>query len=363
MKRTEPLKKRRLALIIIDVFIMIVLIINLNLIVFDALFELEIVNTFFRQNLSAFYFWYDSNIHAYFYEIDLAFISVFLAEFFVSWAISVARKEYHKWFFYPIFHWYDLIGCIPIGSLRFVRILRVFSILVRMHNLRLINLFKTYIFVKAKKYYDIIVEEVSDRVVVNVLNGVQEEIATGGPVMDDILKKVIRPKEEVIVEWVARRIEYALRTTIIQHKEEIEKYVDYAITEGLQKNASVRTIDRLPLVGRAVNQIVDETISNVVYNIIETGMNDLASKKNRRILKESTDILLSSLEMRDQDEQLNKVLTEISHDVIEIVKKQVMVKKWKLKEMAEKDVDETERDSVEFLLNDDDLEKELEEKA
>ena len=291
-------------------------------------------------------------IHSNFNTIDLAFVAVFLSEFIFSWILAIIQKIYHKWFFYPFLHWYDLIGCIPVGSLRFVRILRVFSILVRLQNLKIIDLTNTYIFSNLKKYYSIVVEEISDRVVVNVLEGFQEEISSGGPVVDNIINEVIRPKKALLVEWISRRLEHALERDVLIRKNEIEDYVETLITESLGKNTELKTIELLPVLGKKITETIESAITNIINSIIEKGLTDLASYKNRAIVKDATDLVINSIEHKDEESDLNEIFSNISIEVIEIIKKQVQIQKWKLKEDTERGADVNETEGIEFLMAD-----------
>lgn len=352
MNFKETLKSKYSILVFIDILMMVLLVINLSMIIFDWIFSVSLVNILLKEHVPDFYAIYYEHIHINFNVIDLAFVSVFLSEFIFSWILAVIQKVYSKWFFYPFLHWYDLIGCIPIGSFRFVRIFRVFSILIKLQNLNIIDLTNTYLYTKLKKYYGIMVEEVSDRVVVNILEGVQEEISSGGPVVDNIINEVIRPKQELLVEWISRRLENALERDVLIRKDEIDAYVKKVISESLQKNAELKTIRQMPVMGKMITETIENAISNIINNIIESTLTDLASYKNRALIKDATDVIINSIEHKDEEPHLNEIFSDISIDVIEIIKKQIQIKKWKLKEEAERDADIEGVKSIEFLLAD-----------
>ena len=119
-------------LFILD-FVMLVLIIsNLFCLVFDTFFENRIVQDLLFWAFPGFTEFYKSQIHPNFLVYDLIFVSVYLSEFVLRWIIAIRRKTYYRWFFYPFVHWYDLIGCIPVGAFRWLRLLRVFSIVYRL---------------------------------------------------------------------------------------------------------------------------------------------------------------------------------------------------------------------------------------
>ena len=352
MNLKETLRNKYSVLVVIDLLMMVLLMANLTLIIFDWIFTIGFVNTLFANHLPDFYAFYDTYIHQNFYTIDLVFVIIFLCEFTLSWILSIIQRIYSKWFLYPIFHWYDLAGCIPVGSLRFLRILRIFSILVRLQNLKVIDLTSTYLGKRLKKYYAIIVEEISDRVVVNILEGVQDEISNGGPVLDNILARVIRPRQELIVEWASRRIQHVVDNEVLLKKEEINAYVKKLISESLKKNDELKALEQVPFVGKKITETIGHAISGVINNIIDQALADMASYRNRLLISESTNMILNSIEHKDGDTSLNKIFTDIPVEVIEIIKEQVMIKKWKLKEAAERGADEAEKSSIEFLMTD-----------
>ncbi len=344
-------------LVLIDLVMMLLLFANLTLIVFDWLFAVSVINYAFSEYLPVFHAYYDANIHQNFSLIDLAFVSVFLGEFALSWVLAIINRAYHRWYYYPFLHWYDLLGCIPVGSMRFLRILRFISITVRLQKLQVIDFFDSYLGKKIGKYYSIIVEEVSDRVVVNILEGVQDELTHGGPVVDRIIKDVIRPRQQLIVEWISKRLAYVADRDLVQKKEEINNYVKELVKEGIKSNPEVKALERVPVMGKMAKEAIERTISSTILAMMNQVMNDLASYRNRLLINDSADLILNAIEFRDDDTALNKMFIEIPVEVLEIVKDQVKVKKWKIKAEAEKESSELEQAGIEFLMTDEVAEK------
>ena len=352
MNKSSGIKVNFYVAITIDIIMMVLLLINLSLIIFDWLFTIPFVSNLLEAHLPGFYQFYYHEIHLNFAAIDLIFVISFLTEFMLSWILAIVQRVYYKWFFYPFLHWYDLIGCIPVGSLRFLRILRVFSILIRLQNLKIVDLSKTYIFKTLRKYYGIVVEEVSDRVVVNILEGIQEEIDEGGPVVDTIINDVIRPRQDILVEWISRRLEYALERDVMIKKKELDAYVADLISDSLAKNEELKTLAQIPVMGKLVTETIENAITNIINNILEKAIADLASYKNRELIRETTDVIMNSIEFQDDDEKLNDVFKHISIDALEVVKKQVQVQKWKLKEEAKSEASGMEEQNIDLLMSD-----------
>ncbi len=352
-KIKEALRNRYSVLVIIDLLVMMLLIVNLTLILFDWIYSISLFNSFFERLTPEFHGFYDVQIHQRFHEIDLIFVAVFLGEFMLSWILAIINKVYYKWFFYPFAHWYDLMGCIPVSSFRFLRVLRVFSILMRLQNLGIIDLTDTYLYAQFRKYYDIVVEEISDRVVVKVLEGVQDEIRGGGPVVESIVKNVIRPRQDQLVRWISRRMQAIVEREVLIKREEIESYVDELIRESLKSNSEMRTIENLPFMGKVITETIERTISDIINNAITQMLTDMASYKNEVLVKDVSEVILGTIEFESEEPEDDAIFKEIAIEVLDVVKDQVNVKQWKLKEEAERNASISEKGTIQLLMVED----------
>ena len=320
--------------VLVDILMMALLGLNLILIVFDAFFSAGFINKFFAQHTPGFYHFYDSLIHVNFLRIDIAFIIIFLTEFFISWSIAVYRKIYFKWFFYPFLHWYDLLGCIPLDAMRFVRIFRIYSIVYRLQKLGLINVSNTYLGKMVKKYYDIIMEEISDRVIVDILKGVQEEVTSDGEVIDTIVNQVLLPKRELITEWLTYNVQKTAMRYRSQYHEDLQGYVDELIHNAVEQNEEIATIERVPVVGKVVVTTVQKAVSNIVFNVMDQLLQDLSGDHSKVIVREVIDDGLDALAHSEEDLLLQKVIADVLVKSLDIIKDHVKIQQWKLREEA-----------------------------
>ena len=179
--------------LLVDFILVALLLVNLLLIIFDWLFAADAIRDLLEGAMPVFTKWYGNVVHPNFILIDLAFVAVFLTDFIVSWIGAMVKGLYHRWFFYPFIHWYDLLGCIPLAGFRFLRLLRVISILYRLHRTGILNLADTLPGRTISKYYEVLLEEVSDRVIIKMLSDAQEEVSHGGPLLDSIISDVLEP--------------------------------------------------------------------------------------------------------------------------------------------------------------------------
>lgn len=337
MNISNLLKNRNVRVIIIDLFMLSVLVINLNLIIFDWIFTSAAVKGLLLKHTPGFFHFYNDNIHSDFLIIDLAFVAIYIIELIIRWIIAIAKKTYYKWWFYLFVHWYDVLGCIPVGSMRFLRILRVISILIRLQSLEVIDLTKTFLYDRGSKYLNMIIEEISDRVVVNVLDGIQDEVRKGNPVSDRVITEIIMPHKTSLVEWLSYRLQKISNNAHAKYKEDIQQYVNKRISDAVDENKEIKAIGLIPIFGSAAVGSLEKIISDIVFSVVNGIIEDLASENNKIIVEDVTDITLDTLLLeQESDQRLNEIIKDITVQSIELIKEQVKVKQWKIREMEER---------------------------
>ncbi len=326
-------QKKELGYASLDLVMLYILLLNLTFIAFDWIFESQMVQDTLHEYTPTFYYTYSKHIHRNFNLIDLVFITIYLAEFFFRWGVSIYHQRFHKWFFFPFVYWYDLLGCIPAASFRMLRLLRVGIILYRWQRNGIIDLKETYLGKTVIKYYDIIMEEITDKVIVNILGTVQDEIRVGSPLTDKIINEVIRPRKEVLVEWISHRISTATQHVQSRHHHEIRRYVDIRVTESMVENPEVMGINKIPLVGSLVTSRLQSAVSDIVYGVINRIIEDLSSVRSREAVDDVAEALFEAIIQPEKDQHLNQVAIDMVVQSLELIKQQVMIKQWKLKEL------------------------------
>lgn len=329
---SSPLKFRRLATrvekasIIVDIGMILLVCVNLALILFDGLFHIGMFRDLLASLSPGFHDLYRDTVHANFLLIDLCFVAVYLTEFSIRWVLAIVNRTHHRWFFFPFVRWYDLLGCIPIGAFRWLRILRIISLLHRLQRIGLIDLSQTYIGQTVIKYYSILVEEISDRVVINVLNGAQDEIRLGSPLFHRIESDVLRPRQDAIVGVIARRVANAVAQSHQHFQQPLADYLMHLTDEAILRTSNGRRLAAIPVAGpRAINLLKDN-IREIGVALLDQLADDISAENNRDALK---DIINELIEAGTGDgEHLNELIRDTIIDVLDQVKTQVAVKKW-----------------------------------
>ena len=308
---------------------MVVLVtINLLWIVFDWLFASTWIASGIHWLSPAFHDFYAEHVHPNFVVYDLMFVAVYVVELLLRWAVAIVQKTYHRWFFYPFVHWYDVLGCIPIGSFRFLRILRVISIVYRLQRLGVIDIREMYLYQVAQKYIGIVTEELSDRIVVNVLSGVQSQLQKGSPVAHEIQDQVLKPQREELVLWLGSRLGHAIDYAYDEHESEVRDYLKIMVHESLQRNSNVKLLHNVPVVGGQVQTAIEGMSVELVEDILITLLSDLADPERRLLANIINSLLDSPIDPEAQN--LWPILQNAIIDSLELVKKEIRKQQWKL---------------------------------
>jgi hypothetical protein len=325
-------KNRELLWVLVDVVMLVLIIANLALIIFDWMFEQPSFQSVLETWTPGFHAFYDRTVHAHFFFYDLAFVAVFLTEIAVRWGVAIYRQTYHRWFFYPFVHWYDVIGCIPVSSFRSLRILRIFAMIPKMQRLGIVDLTDTYAYETFRKYRDIAVEEITDRVAVRIIGSVQQEIRASGPVTNRIAEEVIEPQREALIASITRRLQEATTKAYGSYREDFQAYVDRVIADAVNKNREIGMIAQVPGVGGMISRLLEQAISDIVYNVIDQMMADIASRENDELIAQITEISTDAVLSGEYDRELNRILRDLILESLDLVKEEVKVQEWKLRE-------------------------------
>ncbi|GAA0858071.1 ion transporter [Aliiglaciecola litoralis] len=309
--------------LLLDLCMLGLLLINLIWIIFDSLYA----TAFFKQALgmiSQDWVIAYAPVHANFLLIDLVFIAIFLSEFMLRWIAAVVRKTYFRWYFFPFIHWYDLVGCIPLGAARIFRFLRIFSILHRLHKYQIIDLRRTAVFRFIAFYYDVFVEELSDRIVVKVLSDAQKDLAAGSPLIEDISQKVLVTRLPIITKWAASVMSHIGES--IEHDEHgksVRSHVNSSVGKAVRRNAQISTLKLVPVLGGTIEKTLEGAITDIVTQSIVNLLKDMTPEKIDDFVEHGLGRFTS------EDEQLDQEVLAVVNECIELLKLHVAQQRWK----------------------------------
>jgi hypothetical protein len=284
---------------------------------FDEQIEPRLAVNYFRG------FNLDGRLIDNFWRIDLPFLILFWIEFMVRWFLAIRRRTYAKWYFFPIFYWYDLLSLIPVTALRPLRLLRVVSIYMRLRQSDLSQVGKDFLSRGVAYISGIITEEVSDRVAVRILDEYREEIVDGTHVR--IARSTVEPRREEIERVLVGQIR-----AILTDEETIERFrhlLQLNLANAVEESESLRSLPVPHVVVKPVVSTVGEVLLDTTLETISTTLDSVEGQEAVQALADS---ILESVFYGPALAELEALAKDISLQVIDHMKEVVAVKKWAL---------------------------------
>ncbi|MFM9269739.1 ion transporter [Halomonas elongata] len=325
-RTTSPALER--AHLVWDLFIIVLVIANLALLLFDSLFLLPPLNAAFEAVTPGLHGAYDEHIHANFLTIDLAFVAVFLLDVLLGWAVAIAERHYHRWFFYPFVHWYDVLGCIPLGGFRLLRILRVISLLHRLQRMGLIDVRRWYLYSVVAKYYDILLEELTDRIAIRMLDNVQQELRAGDGLSAPVIERVVEPRKQALIREISQRLEGMAGDTYTHNRDDILRYVRGLVGRTLSESPEFKRITRLPLGGQLARGL-EASLSDLACHLVDEALAGLKSTEFSTLVEQLAESGFDA--WLHTDPQTEQITEQVLVDMLELLKEQIAVKGWQHK--------------------------------
>ena len=265
----------------------------------------------------------DGRLVDHFLKIDLPFLVLFWIEFFARWGVAIRRRRYARWYFFPIFYWYDLLSLIPVTALRPLRLLRIVSIYMRLRKSELSRVGKDFVSRGVAYISNIITEEVSDRVAVRILTEFGEEIGDGTHVR--IARAAVEPRRAEIERVLVTQIR-----SILTNEETIDRFrrlLELNLENAVEESASLRA---LPLPHMVVKPVVRAVGEVILETTLETITSTVDSPDGQEAVQAVAASILDELFEGPALAEIESLAKEISLQVIHQMKDVVMVKKWSL---------------------------------
>ena len=348
------LRQKGSGYLVIDLIMLLLVSVNITLFIFYWIYDYSRIRNYVAEQIPDLHAVL-SPLYEEFPLIDLVFVTIFLTEFTVRWIIAIRRKIYHRWFFFPFVYWYDLIGSLPFGSFRFLRILRIFALLHRLNKMKVLDVRDTYFYTRYQKYRAILVEEVSDRVVLNVLSGIQKEVREGLPVTDRIFTQVLEPYRPVLIQWVSQRLRAVTEQSHVRYRADLEDYFDRKIHQAVYANPEIDQLRAVPVLGPQVARTLESAIQDITFNVINGVFQDMATEDQQSLLDELSALVVDTILHEDRktdNEAINSIMQRMVLQSLEVVKDHVRVQEWKLRSRAKAEGFDTVAEPMEGDLED-----------
>ncbi|MDO6788154.1 ion transporter [Cobetia marina] len=311
-----------------DLFIIVLVIANLALLLFDSLFLIPPLNTAFEAVAPGLHAAYEQNIHANFLSIDLAFVAVFLLDVLAGWAVAIAERRYHRWFFYPFIHWYDVLGCIPLSGFRLLRVLRVISLLFRLQRLGMIDVRRWYLYGVAAKYLDILLEELTDRISLRMLDNVQQQLRDSDDLSSSVIERVVEPRKQALIQEISLRLETMAGDIYTQNRDDTLRYVRGLVSRTLAESPELQRVSRLPM-GTQLTKGLESSLSDLACHLVDEALVGLRSKEFSALVGHLAESGFDAWARTDP--RTEQITEQVLIDMLELLKERIAVKSWQKK--------------------------------
>lgn len=312
--------------LIYDAFMMVLIVINLVCLGLNAFFLSSFGGWLFGfLKLSAFLQFYREQLSPWVDTIDSWFISYLVIELLVRWFVAIVRKHHKRWFFFPFIHWYEILAIIP--QLRFLRLLRAGVIAYRLHQMGF-KVVPDNIRRKLVFYYRVIMEELSDRVVLTVLDGVKYELTTSSS-HKKIIHDLVDHHRQLFTVTLAELLQESLAKGLREQQPIIADYVGKVVIQSIEDTPELTQLLRLfPLVGNRIEQQI-QSIGQRLGENISVGLIQPFTEGSSQHPNPAYQLIANEVgEININNHHLEQLVESVVFESMEAIRKQVQVKQW-----------------------------------
>ena len=314
-----------------DIVMLIAISIDLLLISIDAIlmsnFSMEVARWL---TLSDALSWYQNTLHIPLRTAGGFFTIFLISELLLRWAIAIKEQIYYRWFFFPFIHWYEVLGCFP--QLRALRLFRAVVIGRRLHQLGYQVLPQPWIN-RIKFYINILLEELSDRVILTTIYNYKEQL-TDSAMQKSLIQKLVDRNRDDMEAVLLSLLQVELTPQLQKLSGQsaggalLANEVGLAIEEGIANTPELHRLLRLiPIAG----SLIESQLQHIGHSVGENVVYAL----NERLLKpELIDNLLKTVAhsiayMDINNANLDTLVANIIADSLTEFEAQIKVQQWK----------------------------------
>ncbi|MEN3040939.1 MAG: hypothetical protein ABDH66_05315 [Bacteroidia bacterium] len=244
----------------------------------------------------------------HFWKLDLPFLIFFWIEFWVAWGVSIRTRRYAYWWMYPITHWYDVLALIPLRSLRWFRLLRIWSLYLRLNRSKVVNFSNTLLARFLTQQSRLIARAISDEVAYQILEQVKrqtqrgEEISLAREILDEARPLLRR----VITEEAGPLIGSLRRTPALLQL--VEDSLSQSLSQTIPSFPGIPRERLIELLRKVARQATEKFLLD-----IETY---LRSESGKKVLSDLSDDIMTHLSDRLRTQELQQQLQSLMQTIL-----------------------------------------------
>ncbi len=310
-----------------DLFMMVLIIINLFCLSANAILMSDFGGWLFNFiHLPELLQFYQTALRPWVIITESWFTSFLVIELLVRWSIAIIGQHHKRWFFFPFIHWYEILSIIPL--LRFLRLLRAGAIAYNLnqHGYKVIP---DAWYRRAKFYYHMLLEELSSRIVITVLDGIKRELSTS-TTHKKLIEDLVAHHRDMFAAALADILQESLGKELQMQKIMIAENVGNIVNQAIEDTPELTQLLRLiPIVGGRIEQqiqsIGQRLGENITLGLIEPFAYGHKNEKNLAYLEISNKISKIQFE---NNTHVEKLVESAVFESLEAIRQQVKIKQW-----------------------------------
>ncbi len=312
--------------LVYDIFMVFIIVFNLFCLGMNFFLMSNIGEWFFNTiHLPNVLEFYRSYLHPWVITTEAWFIIFLITELAVRWAIAIVNKHHARWWFFPFIHWYEILAIIP--HLRFLRLFRAGIIAYRLHELGY-KVVPDNIRIKAAFYYSVIMEELSDRVVISVIDGVRQELETSSS-HKKIIHDLVDHHRQLFTVALSSLLQESLAKTLQEQQPMITKKVGIIVNKAIEDTPELTQLLRLiPLVGGRIEQQI-QSIGQRLGENVSIGLIEPFTAGSAHNPNENYQLIAEKVsELNIDNHYLEELVESVVFESLAAIRKQVKIKQW-----------------------------------
>lgn len=330
-KSFRPINHNTLAwklFLVYDIFMMAIIVINIICLCANALLLSNFGAWFFDLvHLPQVLAFYKAELHPWVVKTESWFITFLIIELAVRWFFAIIHKHHRRWFFFPFIHWYEILAIVP--YLRFLRLIRVGIIAYRLHELGY-KIVPSFVFKRATFYYNLLMEELSDRIVITVIDGVKKELDTSST-HKKIIHDLVNHHREMFATTLAQILQESLAQELRTQQKTISNGVGQVVTKAIEDTPELTQLLRLiPIVGGRIEQQIQSIGQRLGENITQGLIDPFIAGHQQHPNKQFVLIADKISQLNIENSSLEQLVESVVYESLESLRKQVAIKQWQL---------------------------------
>ena len=312
--------------LIYDIFMMVLIITNLFCLSANAILMSDFGQWLFDFiRLPEVLQFYKSDLRPWVIITEGWFTTFLVCELLARWVIAIVLRHHRRWWFFPFVHWYEILSIIP--QLRFLRLLRAVAIGYNLHS-HGYKVIPNRWYRQGNFYYNMLMEELSSRVVLTVLDGIKRELTTSTS-HKQLIDDLVEHHRKLLAIALADILQESLGKELQSQRSMIAKNVGQVVNQAIEDTPELTQLLRLiPIVGSRIEQqiqsIGQRLGENITQGLIEP-FSYTGQKENPTFTLISDKISQIQIE---HNPHIDKLVESAVFETLEAIRKQVKVKQW-----------------------------------